>query len=184
MNILFRLFALLCLTSSGLISITGVSAQKFPDTTRLLRFPTTNDTQIVFCYAGEIYTVGKDGGIARRITSGPGYTSFPRFSPDGTQLAFTSQYDGNTEVYDMPAEGGAPKRLTTSATLGRDDISDRVGPNNLVMAWENTKPLVVFRSRMKSFNAFIGHRFTGGPNADLLRPLPAPRRCSPSYAPA
>ena len=183
MNILFRLFALLCLTSSGLISITGVSAQKFPDTTRLLRFPTTNDTQIVFCYAGEIYTVGKDGGIARRLTSGPGYSSFPRFSPDGKQIAFTSQYDGNTEVYVMPAEGGAPKRLTTSATLGRDDISDRMGPNNLVMAWENAKPLVVFRSRMKSFNDFIGSLFTVGLDAELPQQLPVPRGGFVSFSP-
>ena len=183
MNILFRLFALLCLTSSGLISITGVYAQKFPDTTRLLRFPTTNDTQIVFCYAGEIYTVGKDGGIARRLTSGPGYSSFPRFSPDGKQIAFTSQYDGNTEVYVIPAEGGAPKRLTTSATLGRDDISDRMGPNNLVMAWENTKPLVVFRSRMKSFNDFIGSLFTVGLDAELPQQLPVPRGGFVSFSP-
>jgi len=151
------------------------SAQKLPDTTRLLRFPTTNDRQIVFCYAGELYTVGKDGGIARRLTSSPGYTSFPRFSPDGRQIAFTSQYDGNTEVYVMPAEGGVPKRLTTSATLGRDDISDRMGPNNLVMAWENTKPLVVFRSRMKSFNDFIGSLFAVGLDAELPQQLPVPR---------
>src|SRR5439155_107546 len=95
-----------------------------PNTTRLLRFPTTNDRDIVFCYAGQLYTVGKDGGTARRLTSGPGYTSFSRFSPDGTQIAFTSEYDGNREVYVMPADGGVPKRLTTSATLGRDDVSD------------------------------------------------------------
>src|SRR5436309_9708714 len=86
-----------------------VSAQNLPNTTRLLRFPTTNGSQIVFCYAGQLYSVGKDGGVARRLTSGPGYTSFPRFSADGTQLAFTSQYDGNTEVYLMPADGGVPK---------------------------------------------------------------------------
>src|SRR5437762_10769451 len=183
MNILFRLFALLCLTSSGLISITGVSAQKFPDTTRLLRFPTTNDTQIVFCYAGEIYAVSKDGGIARRLTSSPGYSSFPRFSPDGKQIAFTSQYDGNTEVYVMPAEGGVPKRLTTSATLGRDDVSDRMGPNNIVMAWENTKPLVVFRSRMKSFNDFIGSLFAVGLDAELPQQLPVPRGGFVSFSP-
>ena len=157
------------------LSILPAAAQKLPDTTRLLRFPTTNDRQIVFCYAGELYTVGKDGGIARRLTSGPGYTSFPRFSPDGRQIAFTSQYDGNTEVYVMPAEGGVPKRLTTSATLGRDDISDRMGPNNLVMAWENTKPLVVFRSRMKSFNDFIGSLFAVGLDAELPQQLPVPR---------
>ena len=54
----------------------------------------------------------------------------------------------------MPGEGGEPKRLTTTATLGRDDISDRMGPNNIVMAWQNTQPRVAFRSRMKSYNSF------------------------------
>jgi tricorn protease len=157
--------------------------QNLPNTTRLLRFPTTNEKEIVFCYAGELYSVGKDGGTARRLTSGPGYSSFPRFSPDGRQVAFTSQYDGNTEVYVMPAEGGTPKRLTTSATLGRDDISDRMGPNNIVMAWENTKPLIVFRSRMKSFNDFIGSLFTVGMDAELPLQLPVPRGGFVAFSP-
>ena len=153
---------------------------RFPPKSRrtppgLLRFPTTNGEQIVFCYAGELYTVAKDGGIARRLTSGPGYTSFPHFSPDGKQLAFTSQYDGNTEVYVMPGDGGEPKRLTTTATLGRDDISDRMGPNNIVMGWQNTKPLVVFRSRRTSFNSFIGDLETVGLDAELPKQLPVPR---------
>jgi dipeptidyl aminopeptidase/acylaminoacyl peptidase len=167
MNMLSGFFTFLSLMVAVLISIATVSAQKLPDTTRLLRFPTTNGNQIVFCYAGELYTVGKEGGIARRLTSGPGYSSFPRFSPDGSQIAFTSQYDGNTEVYVMPAEGGAPKRLTITATLGRDDISDRMGPNNIVMTWQNTKPLIVFRTRMKSFDAFIGQLYTVGLDAEL-----------------
>jgi tricorn protease len=183
MNTLSRFFALLSLIAVSLISVGTVSAQKPPDTTRLLRFPTTNGTQIVFCYAGELYTVGKDGGTARRLTSGPGYTSFARFSPDGTQIAFTSEYDGNREVYMMPAEGGTPKRLTTSATLGRDDVSDRMGPNNIVMAWENTKPLVVFRSRMKSFNDFIGALFAVGLDAELPQQLPVPRGGFVSFSP-
>ncbi len=165
------------------MSILAASAQNSPNTTRLLRFPTTNDKDIVFCYAGELYTVGKDGGIARRLTSGPGYTSFPRFSPDGKQVAFTSQYDGNTEVYVMPADGGTPKRLTISATLGRDDVSDRMGPNNIVMTWENTKPLIVFRSRMKSFNDFIGSLFTVGMDAELPQQLPVPRGGFASFSP-
>ncbi|MGZ5005948.1 MAG: hypothetical protein ACXV8H_10525, partial [Chthoniobacterales bacterium] len=63
------------------------ASEQLPNTSRLLRFPTTNGSQIVFCYAGEIYSVGKEGGVARRLTSGPGYSSFPRFSTDGTQLA-------------------------------------------------------------------------------------------------
>ena len=178
MNILARFFVLLCLVAFSLIPITTISAQELPDTTRLLRFPTTNGTQIVFCYAGELYTVGKEGGIARRLTSGPGYSSFPRFSPDGKQIAFTSQYDGNTEVYVMPAEGGTPKRLTITATLGRDDVSDRMGPNNIVMTWQNTKPLIVFRTRMKSFDDFIGQLYTVGLDAELPQQLPVPRGVS------
>jgi tricorn protease len=106
MNILSRAFALGCLIAASLVSITAVSAQDLSDTTRLLRFPTTNETQIVFCYAGELYTVGKDGGTARRLTSGPGYTSFARFSPDGTQIAFTSHYDGNGSY--VCRRGGTP----------------------------------------------------------------------------
>ena len=183
MRILFRTSLLVLSVASFLLPARIAPAQNLPDTTRLLRFPTTNDKQIVFCYAGELYTVGKDGGTARRLTSGPGYSSFPHFSPDGAQVAFTSQYDGNTEVYAMPAEGGVPKRLTTSATLGRDDISDRMGPNNIVMTWQNTKPLVVFRSRMKSFNDFIGSLFTGGMDAELPQQLPVPRGGFTAFSP-
>ena len=183
MKILSRFLVLLCLIAVDLISVSTVPAQKLPNTTRLLRFPTTNGSQIVFCYAGELYTVAKDGGTARRLTSGPGYTSFARFSPDGTQIAFTSEYDGNREIYVMPAEGGTPKRLTTSATLGRDDVSDRMGPNNIVMAWENTKPLIVFRSRMKSFNDFIGSLFTVGLDSELPQQLPVPRGGFVSFSP-
>ena len=181
MNMLPRFFLLS--VTIVLSSLAAGPAQNLPNTTRLLRFPTTNDRDIVFCYAGQLYTVGKDGGTARRLTSGPGYTSFARFSPDGTQIAFTSEYDGNREVYVMPAEGGTPKRLTTSATLGRDDISDRMGPNNIVMAWENTKPLVVFRSRMKSFNDFIGSLFAVGLDAELPQELPVPRGGFASFSP-
>ena len=161
----------------------SASAQKLPETTRLLRFPTTNGQQIVFCYAGELYTVGKEGGIARRLTSGPGYSSFPHFSGDGKQLAFTSQYDGNTEVYVMPGEGGVPKRISTTTTVSRDDISDRMGPNNIVMTWENTKPLVVFRSRMRTFNSFIGELYTAGMEGDLPQQLPVPRGGFASFSP-
>src|SRR5438552_3444672 len=86
---------------------------------------------ITYSYVPDLYTVASEGGVARRLTSHEGVEMFPRFSPDGKHIAFTGQYDGNTEVYLMPAEGGKPKRLTYSATLVRDDVSDRMGPNNL-----------------------------------------------------
>ena len=103
--------------------------------TRLLRFPAIHGNQVVFSYAGDLYTVSSKGGTARKLTSDTGYEMFSRFSPNGEHIAFTAQYDGNTEVYLMPSEGGIPKRLTFTATLDRDDVSDRMGANNIVMGW-------------------------------------------------
>src|SRR5580658_1144406 len=154
-----------------------------PDETRLLRFPATNGRQIVFSYADQLYSVGREGGLARRLTNGPGYAVFPRFSQDGTQFAFTAQYDGNTEVYLMPADGGTPKRLTYTATLSRDDLGDRMGPNNIVMAWKNTSQEIAFRSRMTSFNSFNGQLYTVGTDGDLPKQLPVPRGGFLSFSP-
>ncbi len=142
--------------------------------TLLLRFPATNGESIVFTHGGQLYTVGMEGGTARRLTDAPGYAMFPRFSADGAHLAFTAHYDGNTEVYVMPAPGGTPSRLTFSATLDRDDVSDRMGPNNIVMAWKNTSNEVAFRSRWRSFNAFTGHLYTVGMDGDLPTQIPVP----------
>ncbi|MCC6637235.1 MAG: PD40 domain-containing protein, partial [Ignavibacteriaceae bacterium] len=75
---------------------------------RLLRFPNINGEKIVFSYAGDLYLVSANGGTARKITNHSGYEMFAKFSPDGKNIAFTGQYDGNTEVYTIPAEGGVP----------------------------------------------------------------------------
>ncbi|MBO0699131.1 MAG: PD40 domain-containing protein, partial [Zavarzinella sp.] len=150
---------------------------------RLLRFPAISNDAIAFTYAGNIYTVPTSGGVARRLTSHDGFEMFPRFSPDGKHLAFTAQYDGNTEVYLMPAEGGIPKRLTYSATLGRDDVSDRMGPNNIVMGWTPDGKSILFRSRMNSFNDFIGQLFTVPIDGGLPEQLPLPRGGFASYSP-
>ncbi|MDB6095125.1 MAG: protease [Verrucomicrobia bacterium] len=177
----FRLIG--ALLACGLLRLAATEPAAPQPTTKLLRFPATNGAQIVFSYAGQLYTVGTDGGTARRLTDGPGYAIFPRFSADGAQLAFTAQYDGNTEVYAMPAEGGVPKRLTTSATLDRDDLGDRMGPNNLVMGWKNTANEVVYRSRWRSFNPFIGQLNTVGLDGDVPAQIPVPRGGFVSYSP-
>lgn len=78
----------------------------------LLQKPTLSRQQIVFVYAGDLWTVSRDGGDATRLTSGVGVETDPRFSPDGTQIAFTGEYEGNTDVYVVPASGGVPRRLT------------------------------------------------------------------------
>ena len=171
---------LACLT---VIVTTAAFLRAADDTTRLLRFPATNDQAITFSYGGQLYTVAADGGTARRLTDAPGYAIFPRYSSDGAQLAFTAQYDGNTEVYVMPASGGNPKRLTTSATLDRDDLADRMGPNNIVFGWRHTAAEVVFRSRWHSFNPFIGQLYTVGLEGDVPTQLPVPRGGFVSYSP-
>jgi tricorn protease len=79
---------------------------------RMMRQPAVSATQIAFVYAGDIWLVDKTGGVAVRISSPKGEESFPRFSPDGTLLAFTGDYDGNEDIYVMPATGGLPRRLT------------------------------------------------------------------------
>jgi len=138
---------------------------------RLLRFPDIHGDRVVFVYAGDLYVVSAEGGMARRITTGKGYESFPRFSPDGSLIAFTGQYDGNTEVFVVPAEGGIPKRLTYTATLSRDDIGDRMGPNNIVMGWTPDGKYIIYRSRRYSFNSFVGQLFLvpveGGPSKEV-----------------
>jgi tricorn protease len=92
-----------------LSAISFVSAQ---DTPLLMRTPTLNKTHIVFSYAGDLWSVGRDGGEASRLTTGVGREFSPLFSPDGQWIAFTGEYDGNVDVYVMPASGGVPRRLT------------------------------------------------------------------------
>jgi tricorn protease len=150
---------------------------------RLLRFPTIHGQQLAFAYAGDLYTASAAGGIARRLTSHAGYEMFPHFSPDGRWIAFTGQYDGNTEVYLIPSEGGIPKRLTYTTTLGRDDVSDRMGPNNIVLGWTPDGQHVLFRSRMHSFNDFIGQLYLVPVRGGLAEPLPLPRGGFASYSP-
>ena len=82
------------------------------ETPTLLQKPAVNRSQIVFVYAGDLWIVPREGGDAKRLTTGVGAETNPIFSPDGTTIAFTGEYDGNTDVYIVPATGGVPKRLT------------------------------------------------------------------------
>jgi tricorn protease len=160
----------------------GAAVSSRSGETRLLRFPATHGDRIVFSHAGDLYTVAADGGVARRLTSDVGYEMFARFSPDGREIAFTGQYDGNTEVYLMPAEGGVPARLTFTATLGRDDVWDRMGPNNVVLAWWDDST-IVYRSRQREANDFKGQLFRVSRRGGLSEQLPLPRGGFSSFSP-
>jgi tricorn protease len=86
-----------------------------PGPTGYYRQPSLNRDTIVFVAEGDLWRVPATGGMATRVTTHPGDEGSPRISPDGTQIAFTGQYEGPTEVYVMPLAGGTPKRLTYDA---------------------------------------------------------------------
>lgn len=151
------------------------------DEARLLRFPATNGSEIVFTYAGDLYKVPLQGGEAQRLTSYVGYEMFPRFSPDGQTIAFTGQYDGNTEVYTIPVTGGEPVRITYTATNRRDDLGDRMGPNNIVMTWTPDGKRIVFRNRIG--DGFEGKLRTVAKEGGLSEVVPLPEGGFCSYSP-
>ena len=148
---------------------------------RLLRFPATNGHEVVFTYAGDLFTAPLAGGQARRLTSHIGYEMFARYSPDGTMIAFTGEYDGNREVYLIPAEGGEPVRLTYTPTNGRDNLGDRMGPNNIVMGWTPDGQRIVYRNR--TGEGFPGKLWTVSVHGGMPEEIPLPEGGFCSYSP-
>ena len=170
------------LATITLLSALAGSAVAAPaEEARLLRFPATNGTDVVFSYAGDLWTVPLKGGEARRLTSHVGYEMFGRYSPDGKTIAFTAEYDGNREVYSIPAQGGEPVRLTYTSTNGRDDLGDRMGPNNMVMTWSPDGKSIVFRNRIG--DGFEGQLWTVSPEGGMPAQIPLPEGGWCSYSP-
>jgi tricorn protease len=128
----------------------------------MFRYPDVSATKIAFVYAGDIWTVPRAGGAATRLSSPLGEEMFPRFSPDGSQIAYSANYDGNLDVYVMPVDGGEPKRLTYHP------MEDRV------IGWHPDGKRVLFASSRESgrqrFNQFYLVNTTGG----LPEKLPVP----------
>ncbi len=79
---------------------------------RMVRMPDIHGDRVVFCAEGDLWLGFLAEGRAERITIHEGNETYPKFSPDGQWIAFTGTYDGNPDVYVMPASGGAPRRVT------------------------------------------------------------------------
>ena len=174
-----RMFLTLLLGGMTLSAVGGPA--EVTDEARLLRFPATNGTDVVFSYAGDLFTAPLSGGEARRLTSHIGYEMFAHYSPDGKTIAFTGEYDGNREVYIIPAGGGEPVRLTYTATNGRDDLGDRMGPNNIVMGWTPDGKNIIFRNR--TGDGFSGKLWTVSVNGGMPQEIPLPEGGFCSYSP-
>jgi tricorn protease len=148
--------------------------------TKLLRFPDIHGDKVVFSYAGDLWTASTAGGAATRLTAHPGVEFFAKFSPDGKWIAFTGQYDGDEQVYVVPATGGVPKQLTFYPARG--PLSPRWGYDNQVYGWTNDGQRIVFRSQRDSWALPISKLYTVSPNGGPAEALPMPEAGSGDFS--
>lgn len=139
---------------------------------RLLRYPDINGEQIVFVYAGNIWTVDAGGGDARQLTSHKGLELFPKISPDGKWIAFSAEYSGSRQVYVMPSQGGTPRQLTWYNDVG--PMPQRGGFDNVVLGWTPDSRKVLFRSNRTAYGDRMGKYFLADLEGGLEEPLPIP----------
>src|SRR5881275_1881435 len=163
--LLLRTALIVCVISAGLVH--GADAQTNGASTcgvdaRMLRYPDVSATQIAFVYAGDIWVAPKSGGEALRLSSPKGEESFPRFSPDGSQIAFSGNYDGNLDIYVVPANGGLPKRLTYHGAPDR------------MLEWYPDGKSILFASMRTSEKDRFNHLYKISPEGGLPEKLPVP----------
>jgi tricorn protease len=138
---------------------------------RLMQLPDVSDTQITFTFGDDIWVAPKDGGVALRLTSPVGPEMYPRFSPDGKQIAFSANYNGNYDVYVMPVVGGVPTRLTYH------------GMADMVQGWTPDGKSVLFTSGRESGKERFSQFYTVPVIGGLPSKLPVPYGEFASYSP-
>jgi tricorn protease len=129
---------------------------------RMMRQPDVSATQIAFVYAGDIWVAPKAGGAAVRLSSPRGEESFPKFSPDGTTIAFSGNYDGNVDIYMVPVAGGLPQRVTHHGAADR------------VIDWDPDGKSILFATTMTSFKDRFNQLYKVGATGGLPEKLPMP----------
>jgi tricorn protease len=157
------LFVLLCAS-------TFITASP-SDSPLLLRFPTVSKTDIVFNYGGDLWIVSREGGNARQLTSGVGVEALPRFSPDGSMIAFSGEYDGNLDVYVVAAAGGVPKRLTYHPA------------EEYVAGWTPDGKKILFNSWGNSFMHYEDQLYEVPVEGGFPTPVPLPIAEDASFSP-
>jgi len=136
----------------------------------LLQSPTLSKTQIAFAFGGDIWIVSRAGGDAQRLVTGTGTLSRPIFSPDGTLVAYTGNYEGNDGVYVVAATGGEPRRLTYHP--GSD----------VAVGWTNDSRSILFRTTRSSYSRFE-RLYTVPATGGFPTLLPLPMGVEGSYSP-
>lgn len=149
--------------------------------TKLLRFPDVHGDRVVFTYAGDLWTASATGGTAARLTAHPGLEIFAKYSPDGRWIAFTGQYDGDEQVYVIPAAGGVPRQLTYYPARG--PLPPRWGYDNQVYGWTPDGSAVLFRSLQDSWELGETHLYTVPVEGGLPTRLAMPQSGAGTFSP-
>ncbi len=129
---------------------------------KLMRYMDVSETQITFVYGGDIWIVPKTGGTAIQMTHSPGEESWPRFSPDGKEIAYTASYNGNSDVYTIPVTGGIPTRVTWNS------FSDRM------IDWHPNGKQIMFASARENGVGRLSQFFMVNKNGGMPEKLKIP----------
>jgi len=127
----------------------------------MLRHPDVSDSHIVFGYANDLWLVSRKGGVAVPVTSPDGPEDFPRFSPDGTEIAFVGNYEGNRDIYTVPAGGGPATRVTHHP--GTETLND----------WTANDGLLFYTPALAGYRR-LDQLFTIDPTGGMFKKLPVP----------
>lgn len=153
------------------LTATSLSAQPSITDTRLLSQPALSATHVAFIYAGDLWTSKLDGTDVRRLTTADGDEQSPVFSPNGEMIAFSANYDGNTDVYIIPSAGGTPKRLTYHPDA---DIVQGFTPDGKAVLFTSGRS-----SHTNRYTQLFTVPITGGPDTKL----PIPNAARAAYSP-
>src|SRR5688572_20644668 len=148
--------------------------------TRLLRRPAVSRELVAFEYGGDLWTVPRSGGQARRLTSTPNAEIDPWFSPDGTRLAFTATVGGNTDVYVVPVAGGEATRLTYHPSL---DAARGWSPDGRSVLFASTRETVPVPGLPSIFRLWSVSLSASGAAGAVPAVLPMPRAFTGTYSP-
>ncbi|MEM6737981.1 MAG: peptidase S41, partial [Bacteroidota bacterium] len=139
--------------------------------TRLMHTPAISAENIAFVYAEDLWIANKDGSNTRRLTIDEGVESTPVFSPDGSMIAFSAEYDGNRDVFIVPTAGGVPKRLTWHPSW------------DIVLDFTPDGQSVLFSSPRTTFTSRYSKLYTVSINGAQPVELPIPTGFKGTYSP-